>query len=160
MEHLGEWHSPASGVPILGFLRRGRHNSAHPVVKMTNETVSMGATMNVLVVEDEALVSLEVQDLVERSGHACVGPVATVSEACQLIDTMPLEAALLDIWLKHDQFVWPAARKLAGLGVPFAFVSARAPDGIEPEFRDRPLFPKPMNETHVRRWLDDVGSGR
>ena len=116
--------------------------------------------MNVLVVEDEALVSLEVQDLVERSGHVCVGPVATVNEACQLIDTMPLEAALLDVWLKNDEFVWPAAQKLVSRGVPFAFVSARAPDGIAPEFRDRPLFPKPMSELRVRRWLDEVGSGR
>ena len=42
--------------------------------------------MNMLFVEDEALVSLEVQGLVESSGHACMGPVATGTEASPLIE--------------------------------------------------------------------------
>jgi len=44
--------------------------------------------------------------------------------------------------------------------VPFAFASARAVDGIDPGFSDRPLSPKPMNEAQVRRWLDGIVSAR
>jgi hypothetical protein len=55
--------------------------------------------------------------------------------------------------------VYPAARKLASRGVPFAFVSARATDGIDPAFADRPLIPKPMDERRVKGWLQGV-SGR
>ena len=69
--------------------------------------------MNILVVEDEALVALLVQEVVEESGHVCVGPVGSLGEACALIDSCHVDAALLDIWLKNDEFVYPAARKLA-----------------------------------------------
>jgi DNA-binding response OmpR family regulator len=69
--------------------------------------------MNILVVEDEALVALLVQEVVEEAGHACVGPVASVGEACALIDSCQVDATLLDIWLKDNEFVYPAARKLA-----------------------------------------------
>jgi CheY-like chemotaxis protein len=115
--------------------------------------------MNILVVEDEALVALLVQEVVEEAGHACVGPVASVGEACALIDSCQVDAALLDIWLKDDEFVYPAAQKLASRGVPFAFVSARAIDGIDPAFADRPLIPKPMDERRVKGWLEGVASG-
>src|SRR3989442_15683489 len=74
--------------------------------------------MNVLVVEDEALVALLVQEVVEEAGHACVGPAASVGEACALIDSCHVDAALLDIWLKDNEFVYPAAQKLASRGVP------------------------------------------
>ena len=53
--------------------------------------------MNILVVEDEALVALLVQEVVEEAGHACLGPVASVGEACALIDSCQVDAALLDI---------------------------------------------------------------
>jgi CheY-like chemotaxis protein len=105
-----------------------------------------GICMNVLVVEDEALVSLLMQEIVEQAGHACIGPAASVTEARALIDSRHVDAALLDIWLKYDEFVWPIARELARRGVPFAFVTARAADGIEPEFVDRPLFPTRRRE--------------
>jgi CheY-like chemotaxis protein len=114
--------------------------------------------VNVLVVEDEALVAILMQELVEDAGHACIGPVASVGEARALIESQHVDAALLDIWLRNDEFVWPAARELASRRVPFAFVSARARDGVEPEFAGRPLFPKPMNERQVRSWLEGVSS--
>jgi DNA-binding NarL/FixJ family response regulator len=66
-----------------------------------------GICMNVLVVEDEALVSLLMQEIVEQAGHACIGPAASVTEARALVDSRHVDAALLDIWLKYDEFVWP-----------------------------------------------------
>jgi hypothetical protein len=82
-----------------------------------------------------------------------------VSEACALIDSCHVDAALLDIWLKDNEFVNPAARKLASRGVPFAFVSARAADGIDSAFADRPLIPKPIDENRVKGWLEEAVSG-
>jgi len=116
--------------------------------------------MNILVVEDEALIALLVQEVVEEAGHACVGPVGSVGEACALIDSCHVDAALLDIWLKNDEFVYPAAHKLANRGVPFAFVTARVADGIDPAFAGRPLIPKPMDERRVKGWLEEVVLGR
>ncbi len=45
-------------------------------------------------------------------------------------------------------------------GVPFAFVSARATDGIDPAFADRPLIPKPMDERRVKGWFAEVALRR
>ncbi len=92
----------------------------------------------------------------EQAGHACIGPAASVTEARALLDSRRVDAALLDIWLKDDEFVWPVAQELARRGVPFAFVTARAADGIEPEFVERPLFPKPADERLVTEWLDEI----
>jgi response regulator of citrate/malate metabolism len=49
--------------------------------------------VNVLVVEDEALVAILMQDLVEDAGHACIGPVASVGEARALIESQHVDAA-------------------------------------------------------------------
>ncbi len=51
--------------------------------------------MNILVVEDEALVALLIQEVIEEAGHACVGPAASVGEGCALIDSCQVDAALL-----------------------------------------------------------------
>src|SRR6266487_3178652 len=109
----------------LTQFRRLRGRRTRPTSHCSTGTRG-GSDMNILVVEDEALVALLVQEIVEESGHVCVGPVGSLGEACALIDSCHVDAALLDIWLKNDEFVYPAARKLASRDVPFAFVSARA----------------------------------
>jgi response regulator of citrate/malate metabolism len=77
--------------------------------------------VNVLVVEDEALVAILMQELVEDAGHACIGPVASVEEARALIESQHVDAALLDIWLRNDEFVWHRA----GVGEPTSAVRVR-----------------------------------
>jgi hypothetical protein len=74
---------------------------------MRPATLGRESVVNVLVVEDEALVAILMQELVEDAGHDCVGPVASVGEARALIESQRVDAALLDIWLRNDEFVWP-----------------------------------------------------
>src|SRR6266487_633401 len=123
----------SANLILLTQFRRLPGRRTRPTSHRRTETRG-GSDMNILVVEDEALVAL--------------------------LDSCHVDAALLDIWLKNDEFVYPAARKLASRGVPFAFVSARAADGIDPAFADRPLIPKPMDERRVKGWLEEVVSGR
>jgi response regulator of citrate/malate metabolism len=112
--------------------------------------------MRVLIAEDEGLVALQMGNLVEQAGHEVVGPTPDVNEALMLVRLCHADAALLDIWLRNGQFVWPLAHTLVVQGIPFAFVSARSPDGIDPEFRSAALFPKPVNEREVKNWLSSV----
>jgi DNA-binding response OmpR family regulator len=78
----------------------------------------------ILIVEDEALVSMLVEDAFLEAGAEVVGPACTLDEALQLTETTAAEgglsAAVLDINLA-GQTVWPVADRLASLGIPFVF---------------------------------------
>ncbi len=80
----------------------------------------------VLVVEDEALVSMLVEDELRDAGAEVMGPAPTVREALRLIEAAAadggLGAAVLDINL-DGQHVGPVADRLAALGVPFLFAT-------------------------------------
>ncbi len=80
----------------------------------------------VLVVEDEALVSMLVEDELRDAGAEVMGPAPTVREALRLIEAAAadggLGAAVLDINL-DGQHVGPVADRLAALDVPFLFAT-------------------------------------
>ena len=71
-----------------------------------------------------------------------VGPVGLAEVAARLIETEPLDAALLDATLSGK----PAkalADELEARGVPFAFSSGPDPSVLPEGFRDRPLLVDP-----------------
>jgi CheY-like chemotaxis protein len=78
--------------------------------------------LRILVVEDEALVSMLVEEELLDAGALVIGPACSLDEALRLIETAVadggLSAAVLDINLAGVA-VWPAADRLAALGVPF-----------------------------------------
>ncbi|MGE0118912.1 MAG: response regulator [Dongiaceae bacterium] len=86
--------------------------------------------------------------LLEDVGCKVVGPVAQVVTALPIAMKEPLDAALLDVFLA-DEPVEPIAAVLARRGIPFAFVTAYAPEKIPAAFRDRPLVRKPFLDDEV-----------
>jgi DNA-binding response OmpR family regulator len=80
----------------------------------------------VLVVEDEALVSMLVEDELRDAGAEVLGPAPTVDHALQLIEAAAADggitAAVLDINLDGRR-VDAVADRLAALGVPFLFAT-------------------------------------
>ena len=79
----------------------------------------------VLVVEDEALIAMDLEARLERRGWQVLGPAATVAWALLLLDgggEMPA-VALLDANLRGEM-VTPVAERLRALGVPFVVASA------------------------------------
>lgn len=79
------------------------------------------ANRRVLVVEDEALVAMDMQMTVEEAGCIVVGPVGTVEEAMKLADE-PLDCAILDVNL-GGRSIQPVARILADRGVPHIYIT-------------------------------------
>jgi DNA-binding response OmpR family regulator len=79
----------------------------------------------ILVVEDEALVSMMVEEELREAG-ARILAAATVSDALRLVDAAMqdggISAAVLDINL-GGEMVTPVADALARLGVPFLFAT-------------------------------------
>ncbi len=80
----------------------------------------------VLVVEDEALVSMLVEDELRDAGATIVGPAPSVGDALRLIEGAAsdggISAAVLDINLNGEK-ASPVADRLAALGVPFLFAT-------------------------------------
>ncbi|SDD21667.1 Response regulator receiver domain-containing protein [Belnapia rosea] len=80
----------------------------------------------VLVVEDEALVSMLIEDELRDAGAEVVGPAISVDDALRLVETAAtaggISAAVLDINL-DGQHVAPVADQLAALNVPFLFAT-------------------------------------
>jgi len=96
----------------------------------------------VLVVEDEAMISTLVEDMVTELGHRVAGLAASLEEAAGLAEGAEFDVALLDVNL-HGQTVESVAKTLARRGKPFVFTTGYGERVIPPEFKDRPMLPKP-----------------
>jgi len=98
--------------------------------------------LRVLVVEDEVMISTLVEDMVTELGHSVAAHAASVEEAAGLAEGAEFDVALLDVNLQ-GQTVESVAATLARRGKPFVFTTGYGERVIPPEFKDRPLLPKP-----------------
>jgi CheY-like chemotaxis protein len=79
-----------------------------------------GSPPRVLVVEDEALLALELETGLRELGCEVVGPARNLAEAQRLAEAEPrLAAAVLDVNLGGGELVFPVADALAARGVPY-----------------------------------------
>jgi len=117
----------------------------------------------VLVVEDEFFIGLRIADVLQYMGCEVVGPVGTVARASAEMDRESIDAALLDVRLREETVV-PVAEILNRRQIPFAVVTASAPDHLPASLLDRPYVPKPFTDddikTAVLTLLQDAGADR
>jgi DNA-binding response OmpR family regulator len=105
------------------------------------QTLAAGAT--ILVVEDEALIATQIEDVLTQAGYVVLGPSPRLADAFHQYYRMQPDAALLDINVAGERS-FPLAEFLKAKGVPFAFCSGYGEAGDVPEqFRDVPLIVKP-----------------
>lgn len=83
------------------------------------------APARVLIVEDEALIAMDLAQMVEELGHVVLGPAPSVAAALSIMDADRPDAALLDEDLR-GQTVAPVAARLAGEKIPLFVISGRA----------------------------------
>jgi two-component SAPR family response regulator len=103
----------------------------------------------ILIVEDEALVAIELERLVLKADHQIFGSVAKAERAFDLLAKGRPDAALLDVRLAGGALVYPVADALAALGVPFAFMTAYPMRAINPRFAGRLVLHKPFAAADV-----------
>jgi len=102
----------------------------------------------ILVLEDDALIAIDVEMLLESAGHAVVGPVSCQAAALVVIDEQALDAALIDINLGSEK-AFDVADRLAKEGVPFAFLSGHSRASVPSDHADRPFIAKPYTHRQV-----------
>lgn len=98
----------------------------------------------ILVVEDEALVSMMLEDMLTDLGYEIVGPATRVARAIELLDQEKIDGAILDVNVAGEQ-VYPVADALAERGIRFAFVTGYGTSGLAKLYADRPTLNKPFS---------------
>ena len=106
----------------------------------------------VLVVEDEALVSMLIEDELRDAGAEILGPASTVGCALRLVEAAAadggISAAVLDINLDGEH-VAPLADRLAALGVPFLFATGYGDDYDRGRHGAAPMLHKPFDSERL-----------
>jgi CheY-like chemotaxis protein len=103
---LGEWH------PI-------------PITKSEKPAKSSAATLGrprALVLEDEAVVAIEIAQVLTNAGFEVVGPARTASQALKLVDEKGCDVAVLDVNLGNETSEKVALR-LTERATPFITLS-------------------------------------
>lgn len=99
--------------------------------------------LNILVLEDEAVIALELRRSLTQSGHRVIGPFAQIEAGEHALLTTQVDFALLDIQLGRDK-VFALAEQVGRLGIPFAFLSGYETDVVPAGMRNRPFMTKPF----------------
>jgi DNA-binding response OmpR family regulator len=98
----------------------------------------------VLVLEDEALIAMQVEDALSAVGCLVVGPATRIPEAFDLIYAAEIDAALLDINVAGERS-FAVADILASKGIAFAFVTGfDAASTVPARFQGAPVIAKPF----------------
>ncbi|WP_127144834.1 response regulator [Pelagibacterium montanilacus] len=110
--------------------------------------------VKVLLVEDDALIALDIEDTLVAAGATVIGPYATLAAARQAARGAAIDLAILDIDL-HGEEVFPAAAVLRERGVPFLFYTGR-PDreALTSTFQGVPVCRKPLD---TRQLMAEAG---
>lgn len=116
--------------------------------------------VRVLVVEDSALVAMELESALKAEGAEVAGPLARLEDAIAAVEARLPDAALLDIDLDGVP-VFPVADRLAEHGVPVVFTTGYEPRLVmPPRFAAAPVLRKPFRGEEATATLLRVLAGR
>ena len=108
-----------------------QHNAHHPSGPIGTALVPLRPAeavepssrgSRILVIEDEALVALQLQADLESAGHKVVGPARSLQAGMRLAEREEIDVALIDVSLGRETSA-PIADRLLARNVPFAFVT-------------------------------------
>lgn len=116
------------------------------------------STTRVLIIEDEPLISMQLEGLVTDLGHTVVGTAATRKQALEIFERHPAGLVLADIQLADGSSGIDAVEDLLKFGeVPVIFITAY-PERLLTGERPEPtyLVTKPFQETTVRATISQA----
>ena len=83
--------------------------------------------LRIAIIEDEALVALEMEDHLTSAGHEVVGSADTLEEAIALIEETRPDLALVDVQLAEGSSGLDVVRELTARGIPCVFATGNCP---------------------------------
>ena len=113
--------------------------------------VSPQTGCRILLIEDEALIALQLKLDLEAEGHTVIGPIGKLSEALVTAAEDEFDIALIDINLGADNSA-PIAEILDRRKIPFAFTTGYNDlIFLPPPLRDYPHLTKPYSPADVKK---------
>jgi two-component sensor histidine kinase/DNA-binding response OmpR family regulator len=111
--------------------------------------------MRILIVEDEPLVSLQLQTELEELGHRCQ-TATDVASSWSLLESQAFDVALLDFNLGNETST-AIADFLVDKDIPFAWTTGYTDSALLPErLRSRPRISKPFLIDDIHRVIADL----
>jgi DNA-binding response OmpR family regulator len=113
----------------------------------------------ILIVEDDYIISAELNSILAAAGAEVLGPCRNVSEAQKAIGANRPSGAVLDFRLGRETTL-PVARRLQECGVPFLFFTGQVnTNRIRAECPDAKIIPKPFQRRTIVAAVADILGG-
>ena len=109
-----------------------------------SEERKQGASLRVLIAEDEFLVALSLEEDLRRHGCEIIGPFSKLGDARQAAEVEELDVALLDVNM-NGEMAYPVADALSARGIAFIFLSGYGAMTFPEQYRAAPRVPKPYD---------------
>jgi CheY-like chemotaxis protein len=110
------------------------------------------ADLHILVLEDEAMVSMLIEGMLEDLGCASVKTAMRQEEALHLIQTEAIDLAILDVNLNgHDSY--PVADALEARKIPFLFSTGYERESLRERYCHKPVLEKPFSGEDLAKIL-------
>lgn len=103
------------------------------------------AGQRILIVEDDYYLAMDSEDWLRRAGAEVLGPVPDERAAIVLLESGPMDCAVIDINLGHGPSFEIAAR-LQEANIPFLLATGYDAAAVPREFSDVPRLEKPFRE--------------
>ena len=109
-----------------------------------------GKGTRVLVLEDEAIIALDVEGILTDAGFKVAATLATCADALEWLDNHSADIALLDLHLL-DGSCAPVGNRLAQLGIPFVVFSggSAADETVDPILAQGQWLEKPAPPSRI-----------
>ncbi len=98
----------------------------------------------ILIVEDEAIISFLLEDMIASLGCEDIALAGSVKSALVQIEDFRPDAVVLDVNL-GGEMAYPVAEKLRALGTPFVFTTGYGRGGVKAEWTSQAVVQKPFN---------------
>jgi CheY-like chemotaxis protein len=141
------WREVSSALRCL----QPRGIKGKPVIQNATSSNDLNG-LRVLVVEDEAAISLLLEDMLLDFGCEVIGPAARLAAALDAVNREKVDLAILDVNVAGEP-IYPVADALVEKAIPFVFSTGYGSAGIKDAYRDRPVLQKPFAQHDLKQKL-------
>jgi CheY-like chemotaxis protein len=111
--------------------------------------------LRILVVEDEATIALQLEDMLTELGYDVVGPASRVRQALQLLEHRPVDTAVLDLNIAGE-LVYPVAEVLADRGLPYIFATGYEISSVAEPYSSQFVLKKPFSRRELLQAIQNA----
>ena len=116
--------------------------------------------MNVLVVEDNLIISMFIEMILVKNGHNVIGKTSNIKDSICILQNQKVDLVFVDLSLDKGESGIELSRIInSDFNLPFLFMTGNSAFLKAPEFEDlNPLaiLSKPVDERMLQNFLDKI----